>query len=66
MQFGHFLPVSELIELPEAHLFSLIPDPLVLPDLIIQIDDEVFDEFPFHLSSELSSRDLQNPFKLAL
>ena len=50
--------------LPEAQLFSLISNPLCLSDLLVQIDDEVVHEFPFYPGSELSSRDLQNPFKL--
>jgi hypothetical protein len=64
MQFGHFLPVSELIELPEARLLPLIPDPLGLFDLVIKVDDEIFGKFSFELGSELSSCYLQNPFKL--
>jgi len=40
------------LPLPETHLFPLISYPLGLPDLVIQIDDKVFHESPFHIGSE--------------
>ena len=42
-----------VLNLPETHLFPLIPDPLNILDLIIQVDDEVVHESPFHIGSEL-------------
>jgi hypothetical protein len=38
--------------LTKAHLLSLIPDPLSLPDFVVQVDDEVLDEFSLCLVSE--------------
>ena len=50
--------------LPETQLFPLDSDTFSLPDLVIQIDDEVFDEPFFGLRFEMSFRDLQYLFNL--
>jgi len=50
--------------LRQVHLFSFICYSFPLPDFVIQIDDKVFGELSFRLSSEMKLSDLQNLFEL--
>ena len=43
---------------PETQLFSLVPDPFPLPDLVIKIKDEVFRKPSFRFRPELILSDL--------
>ena len=50
--------------LRQVHLFPFICYSFPLPDFVIQIDDKVFGELSFRLSSEMKLGDLQNLFEL--
>ena len=45
---------------PETQLFSLVPDPFPLPDLVIKVNDKVFHELSFGLGSESGLCDFQD------
>jgi len=52
-------PCQMVLNLPETWLSSFIPDPFSLPDLIIQVYNEIVHKSPFCLRSKMSPRGLQ-------